>query len=743
MKRVLVFISVIIFLLPICSLAATINVPGDQPTIQAGIDAAVEGDVVLLSDGTYTGEGNYELSASKNITISSANGSEVTIVDCLWQGRFGIFSNGVTISRLKIINAWSGDGNSGGAIYSSGNISVENCLFEDNRASVSGGAIYSVGSLSVTDCDFTGNIAQNGGAIYHRSGALNLVACLFTNNSVEGSAFFLGPVNESQILISDCIFEGNISPSSGGAIKIESDEYDNDIYNFDGCRFSSNDVAVWATHDGSLSFKNCIFSHNQRGALLLDLKECTIEQCVFDTNSGEFTIRGTRIRLSVTKTLFQHNSISGRGGAIKQNNGLTDLTNCIFWDNSSEDYGGAVYLGSSSGNISITNCTFDDNFASLGGHVVAYDTSSNFCATSTFVLRNNIFWNNAENDEIKKLGTCSAIMETNCSSDPLYVNAQDGDFHIRGLSPCIDTGTPYGSPLEDFDGNPRPVGNGFDIGAYESVPAFVRGAIDFNADNIHDISLFSPDNRKWYIKDQSEPTYGTNDCLPIPGDYTGDGATDLAIVDLTRLDGLAKWYLDGAGVFIYGLQEWIPVPGDYDGNGTTDAALFDPDTGKWYVRGQFVTTYGSGGIPVPGDYNGDGITDIAVFYPANNKWYIKDIGIYTYGMADCIPAPADYDGDGSTDLAVIDTSRPDGMAKWYIRNQAVFIYGAVDNTIPVPGDYDGDGDSDPCLFYQDSGKWYCRNVGIWSYGNNSMIPLASNLSIRYAISQAEGGSAVW
>ncbi len=267
--------------------------------------------------------------------------------------------------------------------------------------------------------------------------------------------------------------------------------------------------------------------------------------------------------------------------------------------------------------------------------------------------------------------------------------------------------------------------------------------IDFNSDGTHDIALFYPESSKWYIKDQSTPTYGTTDCITVPGDYDGDGISDLAVVDLTRSDGRAKWYLDGVGVFIYGLQEWFPVPGDYDGDGITDAALFDSVSGKWYVRNQFVAAYGAGGIPVPGDYDGDGITDIAVFNPSTNKWYIKDVGIYTYGMADCIPVPADYNGDGVTDLAVIDTSRSDGMAKWYIRNQAVFIYGVVENTIPVPGDYDGDGDDDPCFFYQTSGKWYCRNVGVWTYGNGDMIPLASNLATRYAISQESGGSSVW
>jgi hypothetical protein len=102
---------------------------------------------------------------------------------------------------------------------------------------------------------------------------------------------------------------------------------------------------------------------------------------------------------------------------------------------------------------------------------------------------------------------------------------------------------------------------------------------------------------------------------------------------------------------IWGATGDIPAPGDFDGDGVTDLSVFRPSTGQWFIfkndRRIDVVSWGQAGdIPSAADYDGDGSTDMAVFRPSNGTWYIiestRGIRLIQFGQDGDVPMPAAY-----------------------------------------------------------------------------------------------------
>lgn len=232
----------------------------------------------------------------------------------------------------------------------------------------------------------------------------------------------------------------------------------------------------------SPTIANCKFINNFTnggggGMSNVNYSSPIIVNCEFKNNTannGGGGIYNLTSSPSISNSIISGNSSNHAGGGIFNiNYSSPTLRNTIFIGNSAY-YGGGILNDNSSPNIH--SCSFSGNNAPYGGGI--YNHYSNP------VLRNCIIWGNSNsifNSGASPSVSYSIIQQPygiypgtgNKNASPLFVSQPPialgtmGDLRLKIGSPAIDAGTATNAPTTDLDGKSRPLGLGYDMGAYE------------------------------------------------------------------------------------------------------------------------------------------------------------------------------------------------------------------------------------------------------------------------------------
>jgi len=371
------------------------------------VDAAGEGTVIKVAAGTYTG-------------INDHGGlAQVVYID-----------KGVTIQGGHttdfagppdpVANPTTLDAQGGGRVlYIVGELApgtgisptIEGLRITGGDAAGlddTGGGIYVVGaSATIRNNQVFSNTAHWGGGLYLQESVAILTGnTIVTNTADDGGGLYL---QESDAILSGNTVVSNVAPHDGGGLYLKES---------DAALAGNAIVGNSASHDG--------------GGLYLWVSDPTLTNNILADNRAD--ARGSGLYVRDSSPILLHTTIVRNAGGD----------------------GSGIYVANNS-TAALTNTI-------LAGHTTAIATTGNGAAALAATLWGTGDWANTTDWE--GTGITSA---DNHWGNPAFVDPARGDYHIQPASAAIDAGVEAGI-VTDIDGQPRPQGDGPDIGADEAPP---------------------------------------------------------------------------------------------------------------------------------------------------------------------------------------------------------------------------------------------------------------------------------